>query len=513
MFSVGFVMDKGKNKTPDHFADDVWNVRIKNGGITVRPWYEQVYNGANSSYIQGITNNNNRLYIVQAGKLIEVNYTLDPVTVTDRGTITWLGSTAKVNFINYGTYTIILTGNSYPRVWDGTTLVQLTSSNVDVNTNPKFGARFAGFTVVNSELNKNAILISNPIGLATQTNAYDWNGAGADQITYDGNVLWLVGTMNNLRVFTSTTIEKMDKSNLSQVWDVAALYTIPLAKGQELMNENCIAAAWDVVFFLTKNKKIWVINYRATVAEPQLSMISDIDINSIDGFMIDILDDDQSGAFAMFDSVNNIVKFYMRSRESLKNDVCVVYDIQRDTWLKDNNKFYWCATVMNNYIYTGSVLDYSIYKEEFGINDRWDGIQWYFETTDQVFGTPWQLKQFRGASIAGQINNLWKVRRQILVDDSIVFDKVINWADIAQNIGWLGIWWADIGWTPIGGDMYTYQTDLVDFERVIDWGSLRTTGKKIKMIFSDDSLNGNFVLDWLSLVIRARTRENIADKM
>ena len=37
MFSVGFVMDKGKNKTPDHFADDVWNVRIKNGGITVRP--------------------------------------------------------------------------------------------------------------------------------------------------------------------------------------------------------------------------------------------------------------------------------------------------------------------------------------------------------------------------------------------------------------------------------------------------------------------------------------------
>jgi hypothetical protein len=61
--------------------------------------------------------------------------------------------------------------------------------------------------------------------------------------------------------------------------------------------------------------------------------------------------------------------------------------------------------------------------------------------------------------------------------------------------------------------MYDYETDLVDFERVIDWQSLRANGKKVKMIFSDNSLNGNFVLDWLSLVMRPRTREEIADKM
>ena len=37
MFSKGFISDLGKNKTPNFYADDVNNIRIKNGGITIRP--------------------------------------------------------------------------------------------------------------------------------------------------------------------------------------------------------------------------------------------------------------------------------------------------------------------------------------------------------------------------------------------------------------------------------------------------------------------------------------------
>lgn len=513
MFSVGFIQDKGMNKTPDQFADDLRNIRIKNWGITQRPWKEELYDWATANAIQWITSNNDRLYVVNNARLVEVNYTADPITITDRWALTGLTSTTKCNFINYGIYTIILTGIWYPFVWDWSSLTQLTSTNIDVNSNPQFWTRFAGFTVVNSQVNKNAILISNPISLAVQTNAYDWNGASADSITYDGNVLWVVGTLNNLWIFTSTTIERMDKSNLSTVWDVASLYSIPLARGQELMNENCIVPAWDVIFFLTKNKKIWVINYQSTVAEPSLKIISDIDINSIDWYMQDQIDEDQTGAFWIFDSVNNLAKFFIKSRESTVNDVCIIYDIQRNTWLKDNNKFYSSLTMLNNQLYAGSALDYRVYKDEYGSSDAWDAIEWYFETTDQVYWTPRQQKQFRGASIAWQINSLANIRRQILIDDTLVFDKVIVWENIAWNIWWLGIGGMDIWWTPIWWEMYSYQSDLVPFERIIDWASLRSSGKKVKMIFSDDSVWWNFVLDFLSLVIRPRVRENIQDKM
>jgi len=513
MFSVGFIRDKGQNKTPDQFADDLRNIRIKNWGITQRPWREEVYNGATANAIQGITSNNGRLYVVNNARLVEVNYTADPITITDRWALTGLTSTTKCNFINYGIYTIILTGLWYPFVWDGATLTQLTSANIDVNSNPQFWTRFAGFTVVNSQVNKNAILISNPISLAVQTNAYDWNGAGADSITYDGNILWMVGTLNNLWVFTSTTIERMDKSNLSTVWDVASLYTIPLAKWQELMNSNCIVSAGDVIFFLTKNKKIWVINYQSTVAEPSLKIISDIDVNSIDWYMQDMIDEDQTNAFWVFDSVNNLAKFFVKSRESTVNDVCIIYDIQRNTWLKDNNKFYSCVTAINNQLYMGSALDYRVYHDEYWDSDSGDGIEWYFETTDQVFGTPRQQKQFRGVSIAGQINSLANIRWQGYVEDTIVFDFTISWADIAWSTGWLGMGGADIWWTPIWWDMYSYQTDLVPFSRVIDRQSLRATGKTIKFVFFDNSVWWNFILDFMSLVIRPRVRENIADKL
>jgi len=45
MFSKGFLNDKGKNKTPDFFADELWNVRIKNEGITLRNGIVLIYDG------------------------------------------------------------------------------------------------------------------------------------------------------------------------------------------------------------------------------------------------------------------------------------------------------------------------------------------------------------------------------------------------------------------------------------------------------------------------------------
>lgn len=108
-----------------------------------------------------------------------------------------------------------MTGAGFPWVYDGTTLSQLNNTNITANVNSQFGTRFAGFTVVNSQLNSNIIYISRPITLANQTYAYTWLGSGSETITFDSPVLGMIGTLNNLWVFTEKTIERMGRENLT----------------------------------------------------------------------------------------------------------------------------------------------------------------------------------------------------------------------------------------------------------------------------------------------------------
>lgn len=68
--------------------------------------------------------------------------------------------------------------------------------------------------------------------------------------------------------------------------------------------------------------------------------------------MQDNLADDQSDAVAAFDRKQNIVKFYVKSRNSTVNDICVIYDIQNETWLKDDNKYVSCVTSLNDELYS-----------------------------------------------------------------------------------------------------------------------------------------------------------------
>lgn len=509
MFSKWFLKDKGKNKTADFFADDLWNLRIKNKGITPRLGTELIYDWDDPNEIQWIvTNNSGRLYVAQDWHLREIDYTADPVTDTDLWDMNAVG---KVRFITYGIYTIILTEWQLPWLYDWTILTQLTNTHVPTGTNPTFGTRFAGFTVIQNVAKPNTILISRPITTANQEYCYDYTHADAETLTFDSTVWWVIGTLNNLRVFTDTTVEYMGKDNLSNVGGIASLFTIPLGAWYQLASPDSVCSGWDVLFFLTKNKKIWTINYKATVTQPQIAIISDIEGNSIDGFMQDNLADDQSDAVAAFDRKQNIVKFYVKSRNSTVNDICVIYDIQNETWLKDDNKYVSCVTSLNDELYSWSAFSYKVQQEEIGDSDSWEAIYAYFETTDIVVWSPADVKQFRWMQLAGQINNQSLINVQILVDENPAFDKVIDGSTIAINTLSLGLGGSPNGWEPIWGRPNSMLEDLVDFEKVVNVWGLRKTWKKIKVIFQWEEVAQNWIIDFLSLVVRPRARPRYKD--
>ena len=102
---------KSNNKKPDNFANVALNVRIRNGGLTSRFGFRQIYSGTGDA-VQGIVGNQVLLY-VHNSELKSV----DPDTGVST-TIGTIDSSDDVSFVTYGIYTIIYTGVDYPWVYD-----------------------------------------------------------------------------------------------------------------------------------------------------------------------------------------------------------------------------------------------------------------------------------------------------------------------------------------------------------------------------------------------------------
>lgn len=196
------------------------------------------------------------------------------------------------------------------------------------------------------------------------------------------------------------------------------------------------------------------------------------------------LADDQSDATAVFDRRNNLVIWNVKGANSTVNNLRIIRDIQNQTRFVDDNYFVRAVTTLNDEIYYGSSLNFSVFQDGASNLDDGEAINRVFETTDFVFDPLRRPKQFVGTSLAGQVNNLTEIQRDVLVDGDIVASKTIAGGEIAPGQIDQGVGSQTIGGEPIGGDQTQLNGVLFDFEQVMDRGALRNTGKKLKMIFS-----------------------------
>lgn len=504
LFTKWFVRDKGQNQVPDFYAHDLWNVRIKNFGITQRDWQKTIYTAAWDP-VQFIEYVNGELIIAQNGTVSKVNVANDPVDLTSIGSIT---ITTQCNTLVYGKYLIILTGVGYPRVYDGSSLTQLTSTVIANGTNPSFWASFTGFTIINSALNKNTVRISRPILPDTQVYCYDWVGSGAESAPFDSEVLALCKSLSSLWIFTRRSIEYIDKTTITNVWGISSIYSVPLWDWYEVVNSNSVVSAGDIIFFATKNKKIGTVKYRSNITTPWIDIISDNPVNSIDWYLQNLNFDK---CRLSFDRKNNLVKIALRTETSLYNDIEVIYDIDNETWLKDDNKYIRDRAVDWDISYFASDISFTIKEDETGSDDDWQEINMYYETQDMTLWEPALVKQYRGSILAGQESSISVINQKIFVDSVKVHEKNINWSDRSPLLAlWIG--GSDVWWSPLGWEIWTIN-DLVDFEDVIWPVWLRTSWKKIKYIRSAQVAWQNVLIDSLSIMAVPRKRYRIWDKI
>jgi len=56
---------------------------------------------------------------------------------------------------------------------------------------------------------------------------------------------------------------------------------------------------------------------------------------------METLDTDQSESFAYFVQDKNLIKWFVKTIDATFNDLCIVYDITKDAFLVDEQKYFY----------------------------------------------------------------------------------------------------------------------------------------------------------------------------
>ena len=354
----------------------------------------------------------------------------------------------------------------------------------------------------------NVLKISRPITLANPEYAYDFTWTWSQQIIYKSSITGLKGTMNGLYVFTKDMIEFLWANSLQNVAWSATFLSTPLWDWWEPINNHCIAASWDKIFYVTKNLQVRTINYIQGTADATIWELSARPIIWIKEFLND-LDVEQPTAFAFYNKNDNTIQFHLRTINSWYNDICLVYDITNDTYAIDYSKNYNYVIENGSQYYGFSDINSSIYKDDTWNSMAWSPIPFRIVTQDMNqwtimqklywwFFTAWAIWPFTNLNYKIKID-WWSV-----FDDDIVWDtSYIEWLwDIWDSAIWEdSIWW----WL-------SYEIQLNPFERLADEGRIFQHWKRIEIEISCESQIQDFIIDILWVRAEVTGHLDISDK-
>lgn len=373
-----------------------------------------------------------------------VKWNIDWWTYTTGVAITWWVQT----FNNWSISNIIF--EFWATTWHNLNDTRVLSQ--PTNSNPRFWEDFLNFTWVAWWWDfNNVIYQSRPVIATNPEYSYDWVWSGANQLIMKSNIQGMVATISRLVIFTDNSIEYIDKSSYVSIWWILNFYPNAIAQWVKLANNRCCISAWEKVFFLTANKKIKSIDYIQGIDDLKVWDLSDDIETGIPNFM-NSLNDDLSQSVWFYDQKNKLVKFFVRSRNSLQNDICIIWDLVNKTFLVDNNKFYSILTNHDNKVYAWSCLNSSVFQDESWEDDDWWNIDWYRYSAILSNGRPWKNKLYTGFSTSWTINSQTTIKKDIILDWYIIDSSnietswIIIWWTSSSQTAWIMTWWIINEW-------------------------------------------------------------------
>ena len=346
--------------------------------------------------------------------------------------------------------------------------------------------------------NSNILLASRPITLLNPEYAYDFTGTGSYNITYDSEIWGIKSTLSWLYVFTQKKVEYLAD------WQTTNWLSIPLWQGGNPINNLCIVASGEKIFYITKKLEIETINYVSGINDAQVGKLSNQKLVNIKEYLQN-LDTEQPTAFAFNNKYENTVQFFLREIWADFNNVCIVYDIVNDTWNIDKWRYFNYVVENNDIYYWYSDITSSVYQDYIGFTDNWTPIATKGKTQAMWYNSPEQ-KLFWGFNVAGAISSLSSLDFIVCIDEQEVFRETLQTeVSLDAGIGSQAIWDVEI-WGE------STQDNRKPFVRQADHGRIWMYWDRIQVEWESDNDIQDWLLDTLWIWLEMVQNINIENK-
>jgi len=469
------------NTIPDLYMSYSRNARIFDAGIWPRRWKQLLTNSVLWTNNKGGFVMNNKLFQIANSKIYEVNTTTG--VQTEKATL-WYDATTDI-LIYWANIAIIASPWQAIKVFDGASIS--TPATVPA-TNTGYIEYCRWFSFLSHD---NVLYISRPITVANPEYSYDWTGSGSQQITYDTNITGLIATMSGIYVFTEDKLEYLWANALQNVAGSATFISTPIGKGSQPINNLCIAADGEKIFYITKNLQVQTVNYIQGSIYTQIGELSARPVVSIKEFLKTI-DVNQPSSFAFLNENDKTIQFHIRSVWSPFNDYVLIYDLVNDTWNVDTQKNYNYVVKFSDKYYGFSDVNSSIYQDDVGYSDAWVPIEFRIDTQNMNQGT-FNQKIYGWLYVMGGIWYISDLQVLANIDNDQVFEDTVSGNSLNIPDLW-EIWWEAIGEDPVWWFL-TYNPKLVPFNRRADEGRMYQAGNRIQISFRSKSQIQDFIID------------------
>ena len=162
------------------------------------------------------------------------------------------------------------------------------------------------------------------------------------------------------------------------------------------------------------------------------------------------LDPDQTNAFGYFLADKNLIKWFFKTRGATFNDVCVVYDVAKDKFVIDGQKYFFDGVHFKAANYTVSMIEAKVYRDEYSQDDEGSPIPREYRTKYFYISDATYKKILWETRTLLDVNDLAVVTQDILIDGGIKNTKTLVGANIVPTTNGIGT--ASIGTFAIGED-------------------------------------------------------------
>lgn len=439
IFSGGFVDNVQNVDMAPYFSPYLRNCRLDGQSIKIRPGHQIFATLTAGSYPKGIGSYlrtvpaNDRLVVrhnqsaTQKLVVIDELWAITPVTTAAN-----IASDNRMFFQNIADVVYCMNGSDPFWKLSGTTYT-VPSTGV-ANFSPAFSVVFNG-----SHWASGRSTNPNKVYKSVGDNYEDFNSTGSDTFTFSETVTGLSASTQALFYFTKNTISVTWPNDLQDTGWTITYTTRTLQTTEWASNNSCIVEVGSNVYYLSSSNALNVIAQGSNIYGYEVKDLSERKYSWISKIMQN-LDKDQSSAYGYLLPWEMLIKWFFKSNGAWFNDVCIIYDITKDKFLVDWEKYFFDGVFFKGKNYTVSMIEPKVYQDEYGQTDENSPIQRVYRTKEFYVSDPTLKKIIRETRTLLDINELATVTQNILIN-GVQQDTKTIWLANYIDAGW----WIDGG--------------------------------------------------------------------